>query len=298
MHIWQPKICADEEKKLYCEICDYKCSRSFLMKQHLSTLKHQKKIKQHLATQKYAQEIFKCENCEKEYKQRSGLWRHKKKCEKKITPQNTGENKDLIEIVKTIVSNYNNNNDIKNELLQQIKLQTNIIKDILPKIGNNNNSNNKLNINVFLNEKCKNAINMTEFIESLNINLKDIDYTKNNGLINGISSLFINNLKQMETYERPIHCTDIKRETLYIKDNNNWKKDMHKNKINEIITDLTSKHRKILNNWKKNNPSWEKNDSKKDEYLCLVKSLMDDIDNDNIIKNIAKETLVTDIISK
>lgn len=298
MHIWQPKICANKEKKLYCELCDYKCSRPFLLKQHLSTLKHQKKIKQHLATQKYAQEIFKCENCEKEYKQRSGLWRHKKKCEKKITPQNTCENKDLIEIVKTIVSNYNNNNDIKNELLEQIKEQTNIIKDILPKIGNNNNSNNKLNINVFLNEKCKNAINMTEFIESLNINLKDIDYTKNNGLINGISSLFINNLKQMETYERPIHCTDIKREILYIKDNNNWKKDMHKHKINEIITDLTIKHRKILNNWKENNPSWEKDDVKKDEYIYLVNSLMNDIDNDNIIKNIAKETLVTDIIAK
>lgn len=253
-----------------------------------------------MATQKYATESFKCENCEKEYKQRSGLWRHKKKCIQPKPNDIKNENSELIDMVKTIINNFNNNNEIKNELLEQIKFQTNIIRDIIPKIGNNNNnnSNNKLNINVFLNEKCKNAINMTEFVESLQIKLKDIDYTKNNGLLNGISSLFINNLKQMETYERPIHCTDIKRETLYIKDNNNWKKDMHKNKINEIITDLTNKHRKILNNWKKNNPSWEKNDSKKDEYLCLVKSLMDDIDNDNIIKNIAKETLVTDIISK
>ena len=298
MHIWQPKICSDLEKKYICEICDYKCSKKFLLKQHFLTLKHKKNEKQHSATPKYAQNKFACENCGKEYKQRSGLWRHKKKCIQTTSLDIKKDNNQLIDVMKTIITNFNNNNDIKNELLEQIKIQSNIIKDIIPKIGNNNNSNNKLNINVFLNEKCKNAINMTDFIDSLQIKLKDIDYTKNNGLINGISSLFINNLKQMETCERPIHCTDIKRETLYIKDNNNWEKDMHKNKIKEIITELTIKHRKILNHWKENNPSWENNDSKKDEYIVLVKSLMDDIDNDNIIRNIAKETLVTDINNK
>ena len=297
MHICQPKICDIEKKKFVCELCDYKCSRSFLLKQHLGTLKHKKKEKQHLATQKYAQEIFKCENCDKEYKQRSGLWRHKKKCLNVKLDNIKKENSELLDMVKTIAHNFNNNNEIKNELLEQLKIQSDIIKDIIPKIGNNINSNNKLNINVFLNEKCKNAVNMTDFIESLQIKLKDIDYTKNNGLINGISSLFINNLKQMETYERPIHCTDIKRETLYIKDNNNWEKDMNKDKINEIITELTNKHRKILNNWKDHNPEWEQDDIKKDEYLRLVKSLMNDINNDNIIKNIAKETFVTDIVT-
>ena len=265
-----------------------------------ATFRHtetQKKEKQHLATQKYAQEIFKCENCDKEYKQRSGLWRHKKKCLNVKLDNIKKENSELLDMVKTIAHNFNNNNEIKNELLEQIKIQSDIIKEIIPKIGNNINSNNKLNINVFLNEKCKNAVNMTDFIESLQVKIKDIDYTKNNGLINGISSLFINNLKQMETYERPIHCTDIKREILYIKDNNNWEKDMNKDKINEIITELTTKHRKILSNWKDNNPEWEQDDIKKDEYLRLVKSLMDDINNDNIIKNIAKETFVTDIVT-
>jgi hypothetical protein len=194
--------------------------------------------------------------------------------------------------METILTNLNNNNNtVKNELLDQLKIQSTIIQDIIPRIGNNNN---KFNINVFLNEKCKNAVNMTDFIDSLQIKLKDIDYTKNNGLINGISSLFINNLKQMDKYERPIHCTDVKRETIYIKDNNNWEKDMDKHKIKEVITELTNKQRQKINEWKDNNPSWKDNENKKDEYISLVKTLMDDIDNNNIIKNIAKHTLITE----
>jgi hypothetical protein len=292
MHIWQPKICAKTQKNYECVICDYKCSSKFLLTQHLSTQKHKKHIKQRLATPKYEEIKFRCEYCNKEYKQRSGLWRHKKKCN--INNNNNNNNNDLKQVIETVISNLNNNNNVKNELLEQLKIQSDIIKDIIPRIGNNNNSNNKFNVNVFLNEKCKNAVNMTDFVESLQIDLKDIDYTKNNGLINCISSLFISNLKQMNTFERPIHCTDIKRETLYIKDNDNWKKDMYKNKINEVITELTKKQRNTLNEWKCSNPLWKNSDTKKDEYISLVKSLMDDIDNNNIIKNIAKETFISD----
>ena len=98
----------------------------------------------------------------------------------------------------------------------------------------------------------------------------------------------------MDKYERPIHCTDVKRETIYIKDNNNWEKDMDKHKIKEVITELTNKQRQKINEWKDNNPSWKDNENKKDEYISLVKTLMDDIDNNNIIKNIAKHTLITE----
>ena len=293
MHICQPKICETTKSKFECVECDYTCSRQFLLKQHFNTLKHKNKIKQLLATPKYAEQKFVCDNCDKSYKQRSGLWRHKKKCLETNLKDIKQENKDLKNLMETLLTNLNNNNNaVKNELLDQLKIQSNIIQDIIPRIGNNNN--NKFNINVFLNEKCKNAINMTDFIDSLQIKLKDIDYTKNNGLINGISSLFINNLKQMDKYERPIHCTDFKRETIYIKDNNNWEKDMDKNKIKDAITELTNKQRKKLNEWKNNNPSWKDNENKTDEYISLVKTLMDDIDNTNIIKNIAKHTLITE----
>jgi hypothetical protein len=292
MHIWQPKICETTKLKFMCEVCDYTCSRQFLLNQHFNTLKHKNKIKQHLATPKYAEQKFACDNCDKSYKQRSGLWRHKKKCLETNIKDIKQENKDLKNLMETILTNLNNNNNtVKNELLDQLKIQSTIIQDIIPRIGNNNN---KFNINVFLNEKCKNAVNMTDFIDSLQIKLKDIDYTKNNGLINGISSLFINNLKQMDKYERPIHCTDVKRETIYIKDNNNWEKDMDKHKIKEVITELTNKQRQKINEWKDNNPSWKDNENKKDEYISLVKTLMDDIDNNNIIKNIAKHTLITE----
>jgi hypothetical protein len=246
-----------------------------------------------MATEKYAihEKQFNCDLCNKQYKQRSGLWRHKKKCKKTINLINKPTDTESLKLVmQTIISNLNSDNKIKNELLQQLKAQSSIIQDIIPRIGTTNN--NKFNINVFLNEKCKDAINMTEFIDSIDFQMKDIDYTNNNGVMDSISSLFINNLKQMDRDKRPIHCTDFKRETLYIKDNNNWEKDMYKSKMKEIITSLTKKQKESLTEWKVNNPFWEKDDIKKDEYISFVKTLMIDIDKNNIIKHIAKETFI------
>ena len=127
------------------------------------------------------------------------------------------ENTELKSLMQQMLCGLNKNSQMKDEMMEQMKEQNKIIQDMIPKIGNNNN---KFNINVFLNEECRDAINMTDFIESLQIQLEDLNYTKTNGLIEGISSVFVNGLKQLDTYKRPIHCTDMKRETLYIKDNN------------------------------------------------------------------------------
>ena len=219
-----------------------------------------------------------CEICKKTYKSRSGLWKHSKTCKKNLQDK--------------VIEKKHEDNNILVDMMNQIKEQNKIISDMIPKIGSNNN--NQFNINVFLNEKCNDAINMSDFIKSIKVQLKDLIYTKNNGLLQGISSIFMNQLKQLDTYKRPIHCSDIKRETLYIKDNNEWEKDSSKSKIHYAINDIATKQRKALNKWEEDNPNWNTSDKGKDDYIKLMKSIMTDISHEEnkIIKTIAKETII------
>ena len=293
----------------HCIKCDYRCSKKSLFAQHVATQKH---IWKHLETKQPAAKNV-CEKCGRNYNTRSGLWKHNKKCvassefpaenvlekDNKITNMDDikKENIELKELMKEMIGGFNKNESIKEELIGQLKEQNKIIKDMIPKIGNNNNNNNKFNINVFLHEQCKDAINMSDFIESLPIKIDDLLYTKNNGLVNGISFVLLNGLKQLDTNKRPIHCTDMKRETLYIKDNNIWDRDNCKEKIHTAINDIAYKQRVSINEWVKKNPNWEKSESGKEEYINLVKAVMEDINEKNtlenkIIKCIAKETIV------
>ena len=285
-------------KKFYCKKCDYKCSTKYLWNQHCSTLKHNR---QPSATHHNSDGEFKCEKCGKAYKQRSGLWRHKKNCVEKYALDNSievvdikNENDDVKLLMHKMLLDFNKNEKMKDELFEQLQQQNKIIQDMIPRLGNNNN--NKFNINVFLNENCRDAINMTDFIKSLQIQLDDLEYTSSNGLIEGVSSVFVNGLKQLDTYQRPIHCTDVKRETLYIKDNNEWERDINKSKLKEAISEVAIKQRQAIINWETKNPHWSKSERGKDEYLKIVKSVMSDVSletNENkIIKCIAKETVI------
>tara|TARA_B100001059_G_C17792521_1_gene561019 strand:+ start:966 stop:1709 length:744 start_codon:yes stop_codon:yes gene_type:complete len=204
------------------------------------------------------------------------------------------ENADLKELMQMMLSGFDKDAKMKEEMMEQMKEQSKIIQGMIPRIGNNNN--NKFNINVFLNEKCRDAINMSEFIESLQIQLEDLNYTKTNGLIEGVSSIFVNGLKQLETSKRPIHCTDMKRETLYIKDNNEWDRENGKAKLRSAINDVANKQRKAISAWEQEHPEWAETDKGKEEYIRLVQSVMTDVSsgtNENkIIKSIAKETVI------
>ena len=216
-----------------------------------------------------------CENCGKVYKERTGLWRHSKKCLKKpenkkyanvLTNHNEliDENINLKNMIVIILDKVNKgvnskediaeqlkyqNELIHSDMLNQIKEQNKIIQEMVPAIGNNNN--NQLNINVFLNETCRDAINMTDFLKTLEIKLNDLKYTQVNGLTEGISSILVNGLKELDTYKRPIHCTDMKREILYIKDNDEWEKEDGKNVLRYAINDVAEKQRKAIFNWEK-----------------------------------------------
>ena len=291
--------------EFYCKKCNYKCVTKFLWNQHKTTLKHNR---QRLATPKKTDDTsYVCEYCGKSYKQRSGLWRHKKKCSSKIsTTQNEiiksdldnntllNEHKELKELFKNILIDHEQNNKVKEKMMNQLKEQSDIIKEMIPKLGNN--TNNNFNINVFLNEQCRDAINMSEFVESLKIKLDDIQFTSTNGLVEGVCSVFLNGLKELGMNQRPIHCTDIKREILYIKDNNEWERENGKNKIKTAINDVASKQRKAIIEWKNEHPNWNETDEGKEEYIQLMQDLMIDItseSNENkIIKNIAKETII------
>lgn len=308
MHIQQQKTSKNMQPKYYCNSCDYNCSKKFLLEQHLTTRKHQ------LATsatkpqrdnmnlqghQTYLVEMHHtCNVCMKIYKSRSGLWRHQKKCIEKedsyvnkleniVVSKTDTESDDMKTLVREMM------NHIKTQAVQ-LRDQTKIINDMIPKLGNNNN--NRVNINVFLNEQCKDAINLSDFLESLKIQLSDINYIKDKSLMDGISSVFINGLKQLDTYKRPIHCTDMKRETLYIKENNEWEKDSSKKRVKVAIGDLAQKHRVAMAEWEKSNPNWKETETGKEEYIQLVQSLMSDVQDDanenKMIKSIAKNTLI------
>jgi hypothetical protein len=188
------------------------------------------------------------------------------------------------------------------ELRNQNQELTNTIKELVPQIGNNNTNNshnttnNQFSINVFLNEQCKDAINMSDFIKSIEVSLEQLDFTKTNGLEKGISNVIMENMSKLSLYERPVHCTDTKRETLYIKDNDTWEKDKNKEKIKQVIKKTSNKNYTALTNWTKENPDFMEDDEKQMFYAKAMSKLgkpMDGID-DKIVKKICNETYVKD----
>ena len=252
-----------KREKYSCEHCDFICSYKCDFSRHCSTRKHKMEImeinKELIGKKNMGQQItgYNCLHCGKIYETNAGLWKHSKKCSSKI-PSETNDllikSDDDIEcsepIKKYIMKLVEQNNELKNmfiqqntELLQQKnefhQQNTDIqeIKTILAEqppqqITNiqNNKITNQFNLNVFLQQTCKDAINMSDFIDSLEINTKSLERTGTHGYVHGISKIFMDGIRKLKVQERPIHCTDLKREVLYIKDNDTWTKDTEDNK--------------------------------------------------------------------
>ena len=286
-----------------CEKCNYNTSSKKDFNKHLSTLKHKNRINDNKITKN--NNSFICETCNKEYCYLSGLLRHKKKC-------NFISNKINIEIENTFDDNNtldssNNKLELTNDLIIKIlndnqEMRNIIVKqqeqisELIPKVGNNNNNtqNNKFNIQVFLNEQCKDAINMSDFIKSLHITIDQLDFTKQNGLAQGLSKSIIDNMSKLSIYQRPMHCTDTKRETLYIKDDDNWSKDGAKEKLKNVINKASSKNYNALMEWKKLNPDFMNNEDKTDYFTKTISTIgkpTSTID-DKVIKLLCKEIYV------
>jgi len=280
-----PKIA----KIFLCEKCDYECSKQSDWNKHLLTSKH---IKDDAELQKNRQnrQKFVCE-CGNKYKYRQGLWNHKKKClDEKEEIKEKNEEPDLNDknLILTLIQQ---NNELQKQMLEVIKNGTNVSNTI-----NNNSHNKTFNLQVFLNETCKNAMNIMDFVDSIKIQLSDIESIGELGYVNGMSKLIIKHLNALDENMRPVHCSDPKRESLYVKDQNVWEKeDPDNKKIKKAIKYISHKNICALPEWKAKYPDCIYSDSNRsDQYNRIVIEAMggsgdnDAEKADKIVKKIAK----------
>ena len=277
-------------KLFYCKICDYNTSRKSQYERHMATDKHKCFQNADKKVPKVPLDNFECE-CGKVYKHRQSLYKHKQICKvPKVQQGTTIDQNILFEMLK-------GNTEFKEMLIEQQKTlmeeHQKTIREMIPKLGSNNNSNNT-NILLMLNEKCKDAINMSDFLKTLEITLEHLNSTKDGGLAKGVIYTFLDKIKQLDIHERPIHCSDVKRETLYIKDNDLWAKDKDHAKMKYAINRIAFLQRKSLDIWTKANPGYEASTARSnDEYLKLLKNSMQCLIEKNeegkVIRNICKD---------
>lgn len=278
----------------YCEKCEFVCSKKFNWDRHLMTSKHSgKQIGKEKKEQKEQKEKkYECD-CGKTYTNASGLWKHKHKenCssqESNLLKHNESNNDKLIEYL------LHENKEIKELILEIVKNGTTNTSHS----HNTTNSHNKaFNLNFFLNETCKNAMNITDFVESIKLQLSDFMSIGELGFVEGISNIIVNNLNSLDETIRPIHCTDQKRETFYLKDENIWEKDDDdKKKIKQMIKSISYKNEKLMKTYKETYPDYNDSESRRsDQYSKIMVEAMDckEESREKIIKNISKATTIS-----
>ena len=296
-------------KNFHCINCDYNTLSRKDYERHLSTRKHSRMTRELRKDDIFAQlDNFFCV-CGKKYKYRQGLWKHKKMCsgEKSLNGFQSEQNIDiakhsqdndnvkvLTELVKDVIQQ---NHDLTNKLVH-------ICKNKKTKSVSNNmvNSNNKtFNLQFFLNETCKDAMNISDFVDSIKLQISDLERVGEKGFVAGISDVVIDNLEDLDTRQRPIHCSDQKREIFYIKENNKWVKDEESNsKISTVIKQIANKNIRNISEWVKQNPGCFDSQSKyNDKYLQIVSNSMSGgteleqkTNINKIISNVAKEVTI------
>jgi hypothetical protein len=264
------KIDKKSPQIFYCNNCDYSTSKKTDFNKHLGTDKH---IRNTLATQKSQNtENLICQICNKNYHNRTGLWRHQKICNLNIL-ENDDENtiiKENIVSPEMIMSVLQQNNNLQQLLMEQNKTILELSKNNQNIINNNNNitntnSHNKtFNLQFFLNETCKDAMNLSDFINSFKIQLSDLESVGKLGFVDGISNIIIKKLQALDVEKRPIHCCDAKRETMYIKDQDKWEKDDSELKrMKELVRNVRDKNITLIATWRDLYPECVKSNSKK-----------------------------------
>ena len=283
--------------KYCCEVCDYITSRKSSYNKHTQTIKHISCIKRNFIAKGANKHIC---ICGKQYAHMSSLCNHKRSCKKPV-----------VNHVKTIVNTLNNVDELKNFLIEQ----NNEFKDLLVEQNKqiielsskptttNNTTNNNFNLQFFLNETCKDALNITDFINQLDVGTKDLEETGRIGYAAGISRIFINGLKKLNINQRPVHCSDAKRETIYIKNGGQWEKDNYENvKLTNAIRDVAHKNIEQIQVWTEEHPEYTDLKSKfNDRYMKLIGEAMSGSTNEETNKNykkIARNIMKATIISK
>ena len=308
-------------KKIKCILCDFKCSKQSDYNRHLLTRKHQNNEKRMTLDDKKTPKNannFECV-CGKKYMYRQGLWNHHKRCNISSTNDTVSEIKQIdglhksdIKIDKDLVMSVlkqngelmKENNDFKQMLMETQNHVVELLKKGTHNTTNNTNSHNKtFNLNFFLNETCKNAMNIMDFVNNLQLQLGDLEKMEDVGYVNGMSNIIIKNLKDMDVTERPVHCTDAKREVLYVKDEDKWDKETNdKPKIRKAIKHVAHKNARLLQEFKEKHPDCTKSESKySDTYNKLIVEAMggkgnnDDEQESKIIKKLSKEITLAEV---
>ena len=298
--------------KMYeCLKCHYIARDKTNYHRHLDTQKHYNAIndsKMEVISGKRGKK-YECDKCCKEYTTSSNLFRHKKICklkEKEKEKEEKEEQEEIINykemfliLINQLTEQSAQNKEIHNTFIEQNKElhntiieQNNTIKELIPKIGNNNtsniNSNNNVSIQVFLNNTCKDAMSLTDFINTIQVNVSDLLFTKEHGLVKGISNLFLSNLEKIPMIQRPLWCSDKKRKRMFIKDEEQWMEDMNREKTNNMVNTISKIQTKNINKYVADKPNWMDNDKIKDTYIHIVKAVTDTMDNkiDKIVENI------------
>ena len=281
----------------HCEKCNFTCSKKSNYEKHLMTAKHQLATNRTEKMPKNANPLT-CD-CGKVYKNRTGLWRHQKKCpisplyEKPEIPEKV-EKVEKVEndelgykgMIHTLIQQ---NTELQNMLVDQQKEHRNQIQEILPKIGNTtNNTTNNFNLNIFLNEQCKDAMNIMDFVRSLQICSADLENTGKLGYSEGMSQIIIKGLKDLDLHQRPVHCSNIKKEILYVKDNDQWTEDADKSILKNAIDHVDKESTKHIHTYLE-----EKQDTNNDttNVVCLL-TKDNEQEKDSIIKKLAKEVVL------
>ena len=271
-----------------CEKCNFNTVRKNNYETHLLTAKHAKttnnnEIKQTLST------TYSCDNCNKSHNDRAGLWRHKKKC----VPQTSGSiDKDelIMTLVKQNAELIKETTEVKTMMVEVIKNGTHIT--------NNTNNNNTFNLNFFLNETCKDAMNLEDFIKSIKWQISDLEMVHGLGFAKGVSKLIIDKLNLLGEDKRPIHCTDVKREVMYVRDSDKWEKEQEGNPTMRHAVKKISHHNlvvPVLQEYRTLNPPNKVSESDSTKYSEIITAVICGVDAENediIIRNISKEVAI------
>jgi len=289
--------------KYFCKICDYKCTKNSDFQKHCQTIKHfhnldNRKLAEN--RQYHTPSEYVCE-CGKKYKYQSGLCKHKRYCSYINQNRYTNDTTDEVNSIaqKDFISILKQNQEFKEMILDQNKTIMELSKR--SNITNNTTNNNqKFNLNFFLNTTCKDAMNMSEFIENINIEFHDIENIGKNGYVAGMTDMILSRIKDMEVSKRPLHCTDLKRETMYIKDNDEWSKDTPDNtRLRNMITIVAKQNEGALPLWREKYPECQDwNNPKYDFCIDMMRNILGDIGDEQtrldnkVIKNLSRHILV------
>ena len=273
-----------------CEICNYKTKSGFNYNRHINSSKHKKKVCPQIIEKK----TFVCE-CGKKYKFQSGLSKHKHKCkfvfEEKLQITTTEKDKE-IQLLKAELADLKlQQEQDKSVILEAVNTMaknhselTEATKKIAENGGAGNNYtdcyNQKMTINVFLNEECKNAMNLTDFVDQFKVSLEDLKYTRDNGFAQGITNIFTKQLKDMDPTTRPIHCSDSKRLQFYVKDENEWVKDSDGTQLDSTINKIKIKQANSLTEWELEHPDFIKDPKLTDEWCSMMAKIAPESKND------------------